>query len=104
MGADLIGWRNCELQRPLGTNGFLQKLKMKSYMAAIESQVPPEARENVKVTLVVNDTQRELSYREIRDQAETFQRGIPECASCPLSAGAQLGCYQFVRYPVDVAF
>ena len=62
MGADLIGWRNCDLQKPLGPNGFLQKLKMKSYLRVIESQVPEGARENVAITVVVNDTQRELTY------------------------------------------
>jgi hypothetical protein len=104
MGADLIGWRDCELQKPLGQSGFLQKLKMKSYLRVIESQVPPEARENVAVTVIVNDHQRELTYPQIREQAETFQRGIPACASCPLSGGEQLGCYHYVTYPVDARF
>lgn len=104
MGADLIGWRDCELQKPLGQSGFLQKLKMKSYLRVIESQVPPEAREKVAITVVVNDRQRELTYPEIRDQAETFQRGIPACATCPLAGGEQLGCYHYVTYPVDARF
>lgn len=104
MGADLIGWRNCELQQPLGEAGFLQKLKMKSYLRVIEAQVPEGARESVAITVVVNDTQRELTYPEIREQAETFQRGIPACATCPLSGGEQLGCYHYVTYPVDARF
>lgn len=104
MGADVIGWRGCPLQQPLGPQGFLGKLKMKAYLRAIESQVPPEARENVKVTVVVNDTERELTYKEILGQAQQFQAGIPECQSCPLSGGNQLGCYHFVTYPVDARF
>ncbi|HUJ61197.1 MAG TPA: hypothetical protein VLX92_21985 [Kofleriaceae bacterium] len=104
MGADLIGWRDCELQRPLGPQGFLGKLKMKSYLRVIESQVPEGQRDGVKVTVVVNDRQRELGYPEIREQAETFQRGIPACAQCPLSGGTPLGCYRYVTYPVDAAF
>jgi hypothetical protein len=104
MGADLIGWRNCELQQPLGESGFLQKLKMKSYLRVIEAQVPEGARENVAITVIVNDTQRELTYPEIREQAETFQRGIPACATCPLAGGEQLGCYHYVTYPVDARF
>jgi hypothetical protein len=104
MGADLIGWRDCELQRPLGESGFLQKLKMKSYLRVIETQVPEGARENVAITVIVNDTQRELTYPQIREQAETFQRGIPACATCPLSGGEQLGCYHYVTYPVDARF
>ena len=104
MGADLVGWRNYELQQPLGESAFLQKLKMKSYLRVIETQVPPEARANVALTVVINDTQRELTYAQIRDAAETFQRGIPACATCPLSGGEQLGCYQYVTYPVDARF
>ncbi|HEY4178071.1 MAG TPA: hypothetical protein VGM90_14590 [Kofleriaceae bacterium] len=104
MGADIIGWRECPLQRSLGQKGFLGKLKMRAYMAAVESQVPEGERENVAVTVVVNDTERDLTYREIRAEAEQFQAGIPECASCPLSGGRQLGCYKFVKYPVDAGF
>jgi hypothetical protein len=104
MGADLIGWRNCELQKPLGPGGFLGKLKMRAYLRAIESQVPEGKRDDVSVTIVVNDRERELTYREIREQAEAFQRGIPECAQCPLATGKQLGCYHYVTYPVDERF
>ena len=104
MGADLIGWRDCELQRSLGPRGFLGKLKMKSYLRVIEAQVPEPQRESVEVTVVVNDRERALTYREIRDEAATFQHGIPACAQCPLSAGQPLGCYHFVTYPVDEAF
>jgi hypothetical protein len=92
------------LQQPLGPQGFLGKLKMKAYLRAIESQVPEGARDDVKVTVVVNDSQRELTYKEILAQAQQFQAGIPECASCPLSGGDQLGCYHFITYPVDARF
>jgi hypothetical protein len=104
MGADLIGWRNCELQKPLGAAGFHGKLKMKAYLRVIESQVPEDKRADVSVTIVVNDRERELSYGEIREQAETFQRGIPACATCPLAGGEQLGCYKYVTYPLDEPF
>ena len=104
MGADLIGWRDCDLQKPLGPNGFLQKLKMKSYLRVIETQVPPAQRPGMTITVVVNDQQRELSYEEIRDAAQQFQAGIPACATCPLSGGEQLGCYHFVTYPLDARF
>jgi hypothetical protein len=104
MGADVIGWRDCPLQKPLGTAGFLGKLKMTAYLRAIEAQVPADERAGVQVTVVVNDRQRSLSYEDIREQAETFQAGIPDCATCPLAAGRQLGCYHFVTYPVDATF
>lgn len=104
MGCDLIGWRDCELQRPLGDAGFLQKLKMVSYLRVIEAQVPAAQRDQVKIAVIVNDTQRQLAYPEIRAEAERFQEGIPGCATCPLAEGRQLGCYHYVTYPVDERF
>lgn len=105
MGADLIGWRGCELQRGLGPQGFLGKLKMKSYLTVIEERVPPAARATVKVQVVVHrpegPVQRALGYDEIREEAATFQRGVPACASCPLAGGAPVGCYRYVTYPID---
>jgi hypothetical protein len=104
MGVDLIGWRDCGLQEPLAPTGFLQKLKMRAYLRVVEQQVPPDQRDTVKLTIVVNDRERELTGKEIREQAEAFQRGIPECATCPLAGGKQLGCYHYVTYPVDERF
>ncbi len=104
MGADLIGWRNCELQQSLGQRGFLENLKMKAYKRAVESQVPEAQRARVKVAVVTNGVERELTYTEICEKADTFERGIPACATCPLSAGKPLGCYHYVTYPVDARF
>lgn len=104
MGADLIGWRNCELQQSLGQRGFLENLKMKAYKRAVESQVPEAQRAKVKVAVITNGVERELSYPEICAKADTFERGVPECATCPLSSGKPLGCYYYVTYPVDARF
>lgn len=106
MGADLIGWRGCELQREVGgEDGFLGKLKLRAYRGAIEAQVPPEARDSVEVSVVVHrpegPVQRPLSYPEIVAELRAFEAGIPACASCPLSGGAPLGCYRYVTYPID---
>src|SRR5947209_20110719 len=101
MGVDLIGWRDCELQKPLAPAGFLQKLKMRAYLRVVEQQVPPEQRDTVTITVVVNDQERDLTGKEIREQAEEFQRGIPACAERTLSAGKPRGCYDCVPYPVD---
>jgi hypothetical protein len=107
MGADLIGWRECELQRGLQPAGFLGKLKMQSYRRMIETQVPPEARASVKVTVQVHrpegPVERPLSYGEIVAEAEALAAGSPECPSCPVGGGAPLGCYRYVVYPVDEA-
>lgn len=104
MGADLIGWRNCELQQSLGQRGFLENLKMKAYKRAVEAQVPEGQRAQVQVTVVTNGEERELTYEQICAKANTFEAGIPACADCPLSAGKQLGCYHYVTYPVDARF
>ncbi|UJR80642.1 PTS sugar transporter subunit IIA [Sandaracinus amylolyticus] len=107
MGADLIGWRDCGLQRGLGPQGFLGKLKMRAYQTAIEAQVPPDARATVRIQLLVNrpegPVQRELGYEQIRAEVASFAAGVPACASCPLGGGAPLGCYRYVTYPVDAA-
>ncbi len=105
MGADLIGWRNCQLQRTLGPQGFLQRLKMRAYRSVLEAQVPPEQLEETSVAVIVNGERRDLTYREIRRLAEEMAAGSPECCSCPLTVeGQPLGCYHFVTYPVDVRF
>lgn len=78
---------------------------MRGYRVAIEQQVPPEQRESVTIQVVVSrpegPVQRSLGYTQIREAAETVERGIDECATCPLSGGRPTGCYRYVTYPVD---
>jgi hypothetical protein len=105
MGADVIGWRDCELQARLERSGFLGKLKLRMYRAAVEAQVRPENRATVHITVTgANRPSRDLTYGEIVDELEDFERGIPECTSCPVGGGSPLGCYRYVRYPVDGPF
>lgn len=105
MGADVIGWRNCELQATLGTTGFLGKLKLKMYRAAIEARVPPEKRAAIKVNVAVtNRALRVLTHAQIVEELQAFEQGIPECASCPIGGGPPVGCYRYVTYPVDGPF
>lgn len=97
MGADYVGLRGCTLQRSLGDQGFLGKLKLRAYKAAIEAQVPAEQRHVVKIQVQITGREtRELDYAGICRDLETFQAGSPECASCPLSAGKPVGCYRYV--------
>lgn len=104
MGADFIGWRNCRLQAELGQDGFLGKLKLRAYKAAIEQQVPEDRWEAVEVLVrVTGRPDRVLRYGTISMELAAFERGIPECAACPLSDGKALGCYRYVTYPVDAA-
>lgn len=102
MGADYIGFRGCGLQRSLGPEGFLGKLKLRAYKGAIEAQVPPEQRATVKVQVqVTGRAPRALDYASICSEVESFLAGSPECASCPLAGGKPVGCYRYVGYPVD---
>jgi len=102
MGADYIGFRSCGLQRSLGPEGFLGKLKLRAYKGAIEAQVPPEQRATVKIQVqVTNRPPRALDYATICAELETFLAGSPECASCPLAGGNPVGCYRYVGYPID---
>ncbi len=80
MGADIIGWRQCDLQRALGPEGFRGKMKLVAYRAAIERQLPPEAWEQAQITVdVTGRPPRDLRYRQIVDEGEEFLAGIPEC-------------------------
>ena len=104
MGADIIGWRFCPLQRQLEPTGFLSKLKLRAYKAVIEQRVPEAQRGPIKLTVVVNGEQRQLTYAGIVEDLQSFEAGIPECADCEVGGGTPLGCYRYVTFPVDEAF
>lgn len=102
MGADYVAIRPCDLQRSLGPEGFLGKLKLRAYKEAIESRVPPEARDRVKLQVQVTGREpRALDYPTICREVAAFMAGSPECSACPLAGGRPLGCYRYVTYPVD---
>lgn len=102
MGADFIGWRNCPLQQELGAEGFLGKLKLRAYKVVIEERVPADRWSTIEVVVrVTGRPDRQLSYDTICSELAEHERGIPECARCPLSSGRPLGCYRYVTYPVD---
>lgn len=104
MGADFVGFIGCELQAPLGLEGFLRMLKLRAYRAAVESQVPLEQRAAVQVTVSVNGQERQLTYGGIIESLGSFDRGCPSCVGCLVGQGQPVGCYRFVTYPVDAKF
>lgn len=105
MGADFIGWRACQLQTELKPEGFLGRLKLRAYKRLVEERVPEERRETIQITVSVTGRgPRTLTYPGIVREVANFERGIPDCANCPLSAGQPLGCYRYVTYPVDAVF
>lgn len=102
MGADVLGWRDCSLQKALGRDGFLRKLKLRSYRRVIEEKVAADKRDTIRVRVdIVGRGAEELSYAGILEQLGKFEAGAPECAGCPLGGGAPLDCYRYISYPVD---
>jgi hypothetical protein len=102
MGADFVGWRGCALQARLDPDGFLGKLKLRAYKRMLEERVPEEQRASVKIEVHVSGREvRGLTYFGICAELADFERGVPECATCPLSGGAPVGCYRYVTYPID---
>jgi hypothetical protein len=56
------------------------------------------------VVQVTGRGERRLNHAGILAELGDFERGIPECASCPLAkGGAPVSCYRYVTYPVDAA-
>src|SRR5262249_45117355 len=71
----------------------------------IEERVPEEKRAAVSIVVQVTGRgERRLDLAGIVAELGAFERGIPECASCPLAnEGAPVSCYRYVTYPVDSA-
>jgi hypothetical protein len=105
MGADIIGWRNCSLQRDNGREGFLWKLKLLSMREMVETQVPEHQRHQLRMQLRGTNRQSiELNYQTILEELSSFENGFSECASCPIAFGQPLGCHKYITYPVDGVF
>lgn len=100
MGLDIYGWRNCAVQKELA-EGFLGKLKMRSYKEAVDERLPEDKRQTVKVSLTINDETTQLDYSELEESVQWLQARADECSSCPLANGIAYGCYRYVPYPID---
>jgi hypothetical protein len=105
MGADIIGWRNCQLQRQLGANGFFWKQKLRTMKGVVERQIPEASRHGLRISLgSVGSDRREITYSEIVQELASFDAGTHECASCPISGGRPIGCHRYITYPIDRIF
>jgi hypothetical protein len=105
MGADIIGWRRCPLQVEHGVRGFLTRLKIRAYKLFVENNVPQSQRATLRLAVHIQGRPtRHMTYVEICDELGKFDEGIPACATCPLSGGKPVGCYRYVRYPLDAVF
>jgi len=105
MGADIVGFIGCPLQNSLGLDGFLAKLKLRTYKVQIEERVPAHQRSQLKVEVAgSNRATQMLTYDGIVREVSDFEQGIPECANCPISGGRPIGCYRYIKYPIDSLF
>jgi hypothetical protein len=102
MGADIVGFIGCPLQNSLGIDGFLGKLKLRAFKRQIEASIPAHQRTQVRIQVQgTNRASQTLNYEGILRELGNFESGIPECANCPLSGGRPVGCYRFIKYPID---
>lgn len=109
MGADIVGWRGCTLQRTAGPERFLGLLRLRSLKRLVEDRYPPATRSAILVTVeehagAEHRGQREIRYDALVDLLSGFESGSPDCRACPLAQGRALGCHRRVTYPIDAAF
>lgn len=105
MGADIVGWITCPLQRALGPESFIWKLKCTAFKIYADQNVPADRRAEIKIHLSGTNRQwHHTSYAQLMQEVQGFEQGIPECASCPISGGYPLGCYRYISYPIDEQF
>lgn len=102
MGADVVGWRDCSLQQSLGEEGFFRNLKLLAYQRAADRHLLEADRSRTPIRVYAGGEIEVLSYAAIAAELAGFERGVPECPSCPLSGGKPLGCYRYVTFPVSV--
>lgn len=104
---DIVGWRDCALQRSLGEAYFVSKLFRVRWLRAVDERVPADARTTMELATIdaVNlGCTRQLGYEEVRRQVAHLRSATDECARCPLSRGQPIGCHQVLTYPVDAFF
>lgn len=104
MGADIVAFRGCALQSRLGELGFLRKLKLRAYKDAADRAAPAERRPKLKIVARIGaEPPVTFTYAELAQEVDDLSAGAAECATCPLSGGAPIGCYSYVSYPIEAA-
>jgi|GEM_PF-2424301 len=103
MAAEFIAWKGCPLQRELGPDGFVSRLKLLQMKRVVDAQIDdPEERDNVTVQAQGADgAVHELDYVDIAAATGTIEAGIPDCSECMLSHQLPVGCHRGVSYPID---
>jgi len=99
-GIDVIGWRDCEKQKELGTGRFPLHVSTLAMQVALVPTVPDHIPD--VSTAASPDRKRQFQqFRQIKAGAAEWAQGTPECQGCPISGGKAFGCYTFVRRPID---
>jgi hypothetical protein len=105
MGAHIVGWRDCSSQIALKRPGFLRMQKLRVLRDLVDVTVPTDERTRSVVNLTGAGRPPEtISYPELVAALGDFDRGVPECGTCPMSRKRPVGCHAFVAYPVDEFF
>jgi hypothetical protein len=106
MGADLIGWRGCPLQATLDPWEFYRRMKTKVVRdSAIEELAEQKLAPTTMLRLHVPELwsePRAVTVQGLTEEIGDFDKGVPECAACPIARGHVLGCYSNIHYPIDV--
>ncbi len=99
-GIDIVGWRNCAKQKELGPGRFVSTVSALASHAALAPQLPQGSQS--EQAAVSPERRRQLAqHRQIREGAQQFMQGTPECANCAVGAGKPFGCHRFIRRPID---
>jgi hypothetical protein len=104
--------RPCPLYKTLGVDRFIEQVKSAAFRQGLEAHrdrlqdASGRRLEDLPVSVSsLGEVTRTTSVSELEAAAASFPKnGIPECVPCPLSGGHGLGCYRYVRYPVDETF
>jgi hypothetical protein len=98
-GLDLVGWRACAKQRELGPRRFAVTLKKMGRQATAGRSLPPPPANAVSLT--PDQRRRIQQHQELRQAAAVFDRGTPECPTCPIADGKPYGCWLAIDCPID---
>jgi hypothetical protein len=98
-GVDLVGWRTCPKQKEWGPKRFLLTMKKIGRQAEEAAALGPAPMN--PGTLTPAQRARMQASQEVRQGAQIYAEGTPECRDCQLSGGRGFGCHVFVDYPID---
>ena len=105
MSADFIAWKNCEVQRSLDLEGFLDGLQQLRLKKSAETELTTEKLVTTKIRLKSNVSgTTETTYAVLSARCLAFLNSVRGCKLCPHASDVAVGCARSVSYPLDAAF